>query len=176
MSSLTDNSRQDATDIIRDLGRQGGAIKTQVFQLDLGGNSDNPELLITAGQQLKALSVPVVLASDQGPLATLSAPAATNFGQSVSQTDATTATLASIPSTPSGYRIDGLIGTGTGDGYFVIQVNATTVLSGRTRASLPTLSLMLPKGIPVTAGSSVTLKVTNESGSTANFDGTLLGS
>lgn len=176
MSSLTDNSRQDGSDIIRDLGRQGGSIKTQAFALDLGGNSDNPELLITAGQQTKSLSVPVVLASDQGPLAIVSAPAVASFGQSIGQTDATTVTLTNIPTTTAGYRIDGLIGTGTGDGYFTVQINSTTILSGRIRASMPTLYLMLPKGIPVTAGSSVTLKVTNESGSTANFDGTLLGS
>ena len=69
----------------------------------------------------------------------------------------------------------GLIGHGTGDGYFVVQVNGSTVFSGRTRATLPTLVITLPNGIAPTAGSVIALKVTNESGSTADYDATLLG-
>ena len=65
---MSDNSSQGGTDLIRDLARQGGAIKTQVMQLDLGGASANGEVLITAGQQVMAASVPVVLASNQTPL------------------------------------------------------------------------------------------------------------
>ena len=57
-------------DTIRDLARQGGAIKTQTFALDLGGPSNNAEILITAGQQIMAASVPVVLASDQPAIST----------------------------------------------------------------------------------------------------------
>lgn len=52
-------------DTVRDLARQGGSVKTQAVQLDLGGSSANAEMLITAGQQLMAASVPVVIASDQ---------------------------------------------------------------------------------------------------------------
>ena len=52
-------------DIVRDLARQAGAVKTQVVQLDLGGVTGNAEVLITAGQQVMAVSVPVVLASNQ---------------------------------------------------------------------------------------------------------------
>lgn len=52
-------------DTIRDLARQSGTIKTQVVQLDLGGATANAEVLITAGQQTMAASVPVVLASNQ---------------------------------------------------------------------------------------------------------------
>jgi hypothetical protein len=55
-------------DLVRDLARQGGLVKTQVIQLDLGGSSANAEKLITAGQQLMADSVPVVLASNQPAL------------------------------------------------------------------------------------------------------------
>ena len=57
-------------DTIRDLARQGGAIKTQTFQLDIGGPSANAEVLIVAGQQIMAASVPVVLASNQTVIST----------------------------------------------------------------------------------------------------------
>ena len=52
-------------DTIRDLARAAGTIKTQVVQLDLGGVTANAEVLITAGQQAMAVSVPVVIASNQ---------------------------------------------------------------------------------------------------------------
>ena len=65
---MADNSAQGGTDIIRDLARQAGTVKTQTFQLDLGGPTTNAEILITAGQQLMAVSVPVVLASNQTAL------------------------------------------------------------------------------------------------------------
>lgn len=55
-------------DTVRDLARQAGTVKTQVVQLDLGGASANAEVLISAGQKTMALSVPVVLASDQSAL------------------------------------------------------------------------------------------------------------
>lgn len=57
-------------DTVRDLARQGGSVKTQAVQLDLGGGSANAEVLITAGQQLMAVSVPVVLASNQTAIPT----------------------------------------------------------------------------------------------------------
>lgn len=52
-------------DSIRDLNRQSLGVKTQTVALDLGGPSTNAEILITAGQQQMAASVPVVIASDQ---------------------------------------------------------------------------------------------------------------
>lgn len=60
-----DNSSQGGNDTIRDLARQSGNVKTQTFQLDLGGPSSNAEVLITAGQQVMAASVPVVIAANQ---------------------------------------------------------------------------------------------------------------
>ena len=56
---MSDNTNQTDSAEIRTLARQGGAVVTQAFALDLGGASTNPELLITAGQQLMAASVPV---------------------------------------------------------------------------------------------------------------------
>lgn len=169
-----DNTQLANGDVIRDLARQGGLVKTQAMQIDIGGPSSNAEVLLTAGQQVAAASMPVVLASNQPPIS-VSAPAANDsFGQAAAATAGSTSTLASL-SAPAGYRIAGLIGNGTGDGYFVVQVAGATVFSGRTRSTLPTLALMLPHGIPVSTGALVTLKVTNESGSTADFDGTLLG-
>ena len=54
-----------AGDTIRDLARQAGTIKTQVVQLDIGGATANAEVLVTAGTQVSANSLPVVIASDQ---------------------------------------------------------------------------------------------------------------
>ena len=52
-------------DTLRDLARQAGTVKTQVVQLDIGGATANAEVLVTAGQQTMAASLPVVLASNQ---------------------------------------------------------------------------------------------------------------
>lgn len=63
---MPDNSTLPATgDTVRDLARSAGTVKTQVVQLDLGGASANAEVLITAGQQAMAASVPVVIANNQ---------------------------------------------------------------------------------------------------------------
>lgn len=112
------------------------------------------------------------------PLPVVFAAAATQannaWGQALAVTNAATATLASV-SAPAGYQIKGLVCHGNGDGYFAVQVASVTVLSGRTRATMPTLIICLPDGIPVSTGAAVALKVTNESGSTADFEGSLLG-
>lgn len=173
---MTDNSAQGGGDTIRDLARQSGTVKTQVFQLDLGGATGNAELLITAGQQLMAASVPVVLASNQPSISTTQGAASNQWGQSLALTAGATGTLASIASSAAGYQAKGFIAHGTGDGYWFLQVASVTLLSGRTRASMPTLIVSLQNGIAVAAGSVVALKVTNESGSTADYEATLLGS
>ena len=172
---MADNSLQGGADTIRDLARQAGTVKTQVMQLDIGGASANAELLVTAGQQTMAASLPVVLASNQTPIATVSTAASNNWGQALAVTAAATGTLASIASSVAGYQIKGIVAHGTGDGYFFVQVASVTVLSGRTRATAPMLIVSLPNGISVPAASLVTLKVTNESGSTADYEATLLG-
>lgn len=85
---MADNSTLPATgESIRDLARSAGTVKTQVVQLDLGGASANAEVLITAGQQVMAASVPVVIASNQTTVPTAgnktnnsAPPGATNGG------------------------------------------------------------------------------------------------
>ena len=162
-------------DVVRDLQRPSGA-KTQVVGLDLGGDSANPEVLITAGQQLAAASVPVVLASDHPILPVQNATGSTNWGQSLAVVTGSTATVVNIVSSTAGYQIKGMLCHGTADGYFAIQVNGVTQVSGRTRSTAPMLQLILPNGIRVTTGSNVAARVTNESGSTADYELTLLGS
>lgn len=110
------------------------------------------------------------------PLPVVLASAASNtWGQALAVTAGATGTLASIASSVAGYQITGLVAHGTGDGYWFLQVASVTVLSGRTRSTSPTLALSLPNGVSVPTGSLVTLKVTNEAGSTADFEATLLG-
>ena len=170
---MADNSLQTGTDTIRDLARQAGTVKTQVVQLDIGGSSANAEVLVTAGQQLMAASLPVVLASDY-VLPTQTAAAKDNFGQALSVVAAATATIASVTA-PAGYRIKGMVCHGTGEGYFAARIAGTVVLSGRIRASAPMLIITLPNGIPTATGAAVTLTVTNEAGVTADYEATLLG-
>lgn len=172
---MSDNTNQADSAVIRTLARQGGNVETQAFALDLGGGSNNPEILITAGQNLKALSVPVVLASDQGALLTTRTPGSNGWGASVAQTAGSTVALVTNTGVLAGYQLLGLVCSGTGEGLVAVKVNGSTVLSGRIRASQPTLSLFLPAGLPIVAGASVSLTVTNESGVTADFDGSLLG-
>ena len=69
----TDNSvlnQGSLGDTVRNLARQAGVPKTQVTQLDLGGSASNPEVLLTAGQQAMATSMPVAIASDQAAVPT----------------------------------------------------------------------------------------------------------
>lgn len=107
---------------------------------------------------------------------TAAAPIANNsWGQSLGITSGATATLVNIASSIAGYQVKGFIAHSTGDGYWTLQIASTTVFSGRTRSTMPTLVIPLPNGISVPTGSVVSLKVTNESGSTADYEATLLG-
>jgi hypothetical protein len=115
-------------------------------------------------------SPPLISSSGETPI-----PAIDQWGQAVAITSGATATLASIPSSATGYQIKGFVAIGTGDGYFFVQIASVTVLSGRIRAAMPMCVITLPNGILVTTGEAVALKVTNESGSTADFEATLLG-
>lgn len=161
-------------DTVRDLARQAGSVKTQVVQLDLGGASANAEKLITAGQQVMANAVPVVIASDQTAIATQGIQANNNWGQALSVVAASTIVIASVAA-PAGYRVKGMVCNGTGDGYFALKVASATILSGRIRAMASMLIVTLPNGVAVGAGVSVTLSVTNESSVTADYEATLLG-
>ena len=109
------------------------------------------------------------------PVAILVSPASNLWAQAPAITSGATASLASVLVNSTGYQVKGFIAHGTGDGYFYVQINSLTVLSGRTRVSLPTLVITLPNGIGVATGQTVSLKVTNESGSTADYEATLLG-
>lgn len=105
----------------------------------------------------------------------LNAVGPTAWGQSLAVVAGATATPVNIVSTPAGYQIKGMICHGTADGYFAIQVGGVTVVSGRTRSTAPMLQLILPNGISTITASNVSVRVTNESGSTADYEITLLG-
>ena len=80
-------------DTIRDLARSSGTVKTPVVQLDIGGATANAEVLVTAGQQTMAASLPVVMANNQTPIATV----ATSNGL-ISANNSSTAMLAASSS------------------------------------------------------------------------------
>lgn len=139
--------------------------KILTFEAVVGGNTVEAQSVVhvnSSGAEIVTQQVNPVAASN-------------TWGQALTVTSAATATLAHIASSAAGYEIRGFVVHGTGDGYFFVQVNSVTILSGRTRSTLPLLSLTLPNGVAVDPASDVALKVTNESGSTADFEGTLLG-
>ena len=157
---MSDNTVLNGTTVpngvaVRDI--QKGLAKTQVVTLDLGG---------AGAEKLINGAMPV----------TFVAPANTaNWGQTLAVTAGMTATIVNIVNSTAAYRCNGMVCHGTGDGYFAIQVDAVTLVSGRTRSTAPMLILPLAGGVAINTGSNVTLKVTNESGSTADFEATLLG-
>ena len=65
MSDNTTLNTGSGGDVIRDIARQSGSVKTQVVQLDAGGPAANAEVLITAGQQDSAVSLPTIEAWDK---------------------------------------------------------------------------------------------------------------
>ena len=157
---MADNTLLNATTVaggqsIRDISKNG--VKTQVVTLDMGGSG---------AEALMSGSMPVTVMSSSG---------STNIGQALSVTAGSTATVVNIVSSVAGYRCNGMVCHGTGDGYFVIQVGGVNLVSGRIRSTAPMLVLPIPGGIAITTSSNVTLKVTNESGSTADYEATLLG-
>lgn len=158
-------------DTIRDLARAAGTIKTQVVQLDLGGATANAEVLITAGQQTMALSVPIAIASNQTPVSTKSfdqsgvgidslsagtgqnglmvAAGATNF--SVGSGNSSTVQLAAAA-------------TFTGTVETILNAQAVSILLTSDQVGTLTLTQYIDSGgtrampsivIPVTAGSGV---------------------
>ena len=68
MEDNTSLNSMTGGDTVRDLARQAGAVKTQVVQIDIGGVTANAEVLVTAGQQAMAASLPVVIANNQTAL------------------------------------------------------------------------------------------------------------
>ena len=127
------------------------------------------------GQAIMSASSPVVIASNQTAIPIASVSGTSTWAQSLAVVSGATPTVISIASTTAGYQVKGLICHGTGDGYFFIQIGSVTILSGRTRSTLPTLQILLPNGINIATGSVLSVKVTNESGSTADYEVTLLG-
>lgn len=132
----------------------------------------NANIFDSAGNSLDSTSGSLNVAITSGGL-TQSA-ANDSFGTTTSLADGSTATLVNIPSTTS-YKLAGFSVTGNGDGYFFVQVAGATIISARTRFSQPSILVALPNPVAVADASTVALKVTNESGSTANFEGTLFG-
>ena len=108
--------------------------------------------------------------------ATLSPPQANNsYGSASAVVDSTTVMLVNIVSSSPNYKITGIVATGNADGYYEVRVGSGTVLSGRTTFGNPTLAILLNSAIVVPAGSAVVVRVTNTSGSTANYEAILLG-
>ena len=128
-------------DTVRDLARQAGTIKTQVMQLDIGGATANAEVLVTAGQQTMAASLPVVLASNQASVpvaATLSAETTKVIGTvnvAAAQTIAT-----------------------TNAGTFAVQAAAT--LAAETTKVIGTVNVAASQTIAVTQSTAASLNAT----------------
>lgn len=101
--------------------------------------------------------------------------ASNTYGTTTSLAASATTTLVSIPSSAAGYKVRGLVCSGNADGFFFIQVNSSTIVSGRIHSSNRTLEISLPNPVSVTAASVVELKVTNQGLGAADYESTLLG-
>ena len=132
--------------------------------------------LTFASSEVAGVHTPQVAVSSAITLPVQSAAGTASWGQATAVVNGATVTVVNIVSSAAGYQIKGMLCHGTADGYFAIQVSGVTVVSGRTRSTAPMLQLILPNGILVTTGSNVAVRVTNESGSTADYELTLLGS
>lgn len=97
------------------------------------------------------------------------------YGEALSVADGSTVDVVSIPSSAAGYKVAGMSCTGTGDGHFYVTIGGSKVLSGRINATQPSIYIALPNPITISLGTTVSLKVINKSGSTADFEATLLG-
>jgi hypothetical protein len=146
----------------------------RMTQAGSGGGGGVVQIQDSSGNALNSTSGSLDVAITSGGLSTTAAQ--NNLGTATSLANAATATIVNITSSAAGYQINGFVAHGTGDGYWFVQVAGSTILSGRTRWSQPTCIIALPNPVTVTTASAVTLQVTNESGSTANYEGTLLGS
>lgn len=131
------------------------------------------------GQATMANSAPVVLASNQSAVPVSGAffqYASNNYSSITGLAAGATTTIVSITSSAVGYSIGGLSITGTGEGYFFIQVAGITVLSSRTTNTQRSNVISLPNPLAVSTGSAVVLRVTNEGGASSDYEATLFGS
>jgi hypothetical protein len=76
---------------------------------------------------------------------------------------------------PINYHLTGLLATGLGDGYFVLSVEGQPVLAGRTHVMAQNLALTLPTSMPVDAGQTVQVAVTNTAEATTSYEATITG-
>lgn len=76
---------------------------------------------------------------------------------------------------PVTYRLTGFSSTGTGDGYFTVQIDGTTVMSDRIDNIRRSCRNISPRGVQVEAGTHVTLHVKNEARGTCQYEGTIFG-
>jgi hypothetical protein len=70
----------------------------------------------------------------------------------------------------------GFVASGNSHGLYRIYFNGTAVLSGRSSTAVPTMDLSFKMATPTaTAGQTIAVKITHYAGSTADFEGTILG-
>lgn len=73
------------------------------------------------------------------------------------------------------YKLHGFLACGNADGYFVLTVDETKQVSGRSSVMEKTVQVAFPLGVSVAQGSLVELWVTNEGLGPADFDGAIFG-
>lgn len=97
-----------------------------------------------------------------------------NYGTVLAVANGATGTIVTFVA-PAGWRFAGFEAGGEGDGLFFVQFGVTTKYSRRTNIVNRHASVALPEPDATAGGQTVTLKVTNNSVDTADFEGTLLG-
>jgi hypothetical protein len=103
-------------------------------------------------------------------------PATVVYGANNAVPQGATETLISYtaPATPS-VRLRGVLGTGSGDGYWQVLVNGAVRLFGRTHQLQRDLERWLLNPLVLPASAIVEVKVRNESLGTAEYEALLVG-
>lgn len=95
------------------------------------------------------------------------------YGSVVSIAPGTTSTV--VQFSALGYKARGFSATGDGDGYFVLDVDGSTLLAGRIHTLEKNLNLHLDGSYPVEDGVTITLRVRNDAGVSCSYEATVLG-
>lgn len=95
------------------------------------------------------------------------------FGQAIAVAPGATVDVTVVIAV-SDLKVRGFSATGEGDGYFALQVEGATILSGRIHMGRKSIVVSNFVGDMVEDSVTVSLKVTNESLLTSNFEGTIL--
>jgi len=153
----------------------GSLLNATINLADIGGSP------LTLGQQLMAMSLPVVIASNQSPIPvviTSSTPGTGTYfyGEQLAVAAGSTVTLVTytVPAA-STFSLTHIEASGDTVGLYVATDNASTMCKRRSSYAVYNIDFAVSSGVLFSAGDVVALVVTNEGKEAADFNGTIYG-